>query len=415
MPRSRRLFQQIGMVSLITGATQLAFLVANLLLARAMTQEEYGRVSLANILINLTAYLGLVGLNSAVVRAIPREELQVMNWRADVPRVAGVALVIVLTITGLAGILYRFSPAETALMALAGWFFALSVAGSALLMIERRFASSQLWLYLWRILLLLGSGLLLGLGVLHTRAVLVIYALAGAVQVGGLWVTLRAHPGGDRPLPVSRIVREGLLFFGLFLTSTLMLRLDAFLLAGIVNPAALGRYAAASNIALTGYGVLSLGVSQVLMPRVASGEPLHLKRLLGLLGVGGSLAALALTLFGTPLIHALYANRYPGDYRPLIGLLCAAGMTQVMYVVPSALLGVRAPLALLRAFLLVNVVSVAINGGLNLWLIPRWGLEGAAVATLLSWVWRLVWAVVMVRRMPGPSAKPVPSGSPLPG
>jgi O-antigen/teichoic acid export membrane protein len=73
------------------------------------------------------------------------------------------------------------------------------------------------------------------------------------------------------------------------------------------------------------------------------------------------------------------------------------------YVVPSSVLGVRASLATLRLFL-HQFVSVAINAGLNLWLIPRHGLEGAALATLLSWVWRLGWAAWLARGLPAARA-----------
>ena len=183
-----------------------------------------------------------------------------------------------------------------------------------------------------------------------------------------------------------------------------MLRLDAFLVAGLVDKAALGRYQAAGNIALTGYGILSLGVGQVLNPRVASGEPLRLGRLTALLLAVGGTAAIALTLLGTPLIHWLYAHRFTGDFTPLIGLFCLTGLVQMAYVVPSSVLGVRAPLATLRLFLYINFVSVAINAGLNLWLIPRHGLEGAALATLVSWIWRLGWAAGLARGLPAARA-----------
>lgn len=414
MPESLRLFRQIGTVTLITGATQLAFLIATLLLGREMSQAEFGRFNLANMIINLTASLGLVGLNSAVVRALPKQEFERTNWRADIPRVVLVAFAVVGSVTVAAGALYRFPPLETALMVAAGWLFSLSLAGSSVLTIQRRFASSQLWLYLWRVVLLVGAGALLVSARLHTTSILVLYVLAGVAQLGGLVFALRPHRGGDHPLPAARLVREGLLFFGLFLTSTMMLRLDSFLIAGLVDAAALGRYSAASTIALTGYGVLSLGISQVLTPRVASGEPLHLRRLLGWLVTGGVLGVVGLTLFGTPLIHVLFAHRYFGDYRAVFALLSAAGLVQLVYVVPSALLGVRAPLPLLRSFLLVNVVSVAINALLNLALIPRFGLAGAAAATLLSWLWRLIWATAMVRRVPSGPA-PAVSAPSLPG
>lgn len=414
VPESRRLLKQIGTVSLITGLSQVAYLLANIVLGRGLTQAQFGLVTLANNVINLTAYLSLLGLNSALTRAVPQSELREMNWRGHIGRVAGLAALISAATCGLAGAIYHFTPLETGLMALASWLFGLSIAGSSLLAIERRFAASQFWPNLWRGVLLVAAGTLMLGGRIQSLPILASYVVAGLAQVGGLWLALRPLRGGPRPLPGARLLKEGMLFFGLFLTSTLMLRLDAFLLAGLVSTAALGQYSAAANIALTGYGVLSLGIAQVLMPRLASGEPLQLRRLLLLLLLAGGGAAVALTFFGSPLIQFLYANRYPADYRNLLALLCAAGLVQVIYVVPSALLGARAPVPMLRSFLLVNLVSVGINAGLNLLLIPRFGLEGAAMATLLSWVWRLAWAAGLARGVPQRPAQTPVSGSILP-
>lgn len=406
----RGLLRQIGLVSVITGLSQVFFLAANVLLGRAMPPSDFGRVDLANKIINLAGYLGVFGLHNALVRSVPRQDLPRYRWPAALGRVAAGALVVAGAAGLIAGAVYHFTPWGVAALTAASWTFSLAVVGTAVLTIDRRFAPAQTILYLWRPILFVAALLLWLRGGLGVGSILGVYVGAGLLQAGALALALRPVPRGDAPLPAGKLMREGLLFFGLFLTSTLMLRLDAFLLAGLVDTAALGRYAACANIALTGYGVLSLGVSQVVSPRVASGESLGLKRLLLLLVAVGGGGGLLLTLFGTPLIHWLYAGRYPGDFTLLLALLCASGVIQVAYVVPSAWLGVRAPERALRFFLAINVLSVAINAGLNLWLIPRWGLPGAAFATGVSWVWRLAWAAGLAARLraqggsqPGPA------------
>lgn len=400
----RGLIRQIGAVSVITGLSQVCFMGANVLLGRHLAPADFGLVGLANMLIQLMAYLGLFGLNSALIRSVPQADLNRYDWKGGVGRVALLAFAITAAVTTGAALYYGFTPLQSLSMILAGWLFGLTVAGGAVLSIQRRFTLSQLLVYLWRPLLLVVTVGLVATRALSTAAILATYVAAGLVQVVGVFAALRRSPSGTAPLPTARLVTEGLLFFGLFMTGTLMLRLDAFLVAGLVDKAALGRYQAAGNIALTGYGILSLGVGQVLNPRVASGEPLRLGRLTALLLAVGGTAAIALTLLGTPLIHWLYAHRFTGDFTPLIGLFCLTGLVQMAYVVPSSVLGVRAPLATLRLFLYINFVSVAINAGLNLWLIPRHGLEGAALATLVSWIWRLGWAAGLARGLPAARA-----------
>lgn len=395
----RGLFRQIGAVSLVNGGSQFLFLVATLLLGRALSPADFGRIDLANKVVNLAGFLGLFGLHTALVRSIPRERLGAVDWPAAGPRIALQSGLVALLAGLFLAIVYPFSPLEAALVAGSAFGLSLALAGGALLTIDRRFVTAQLLPAVGRPLLL-GAAIVMVLGGrLDATAVLGVFFLTGLVQLLLLGPVLRSLPRGGEPLPTGKLVREGALFFGLFLTSTLLLRLDAFLLAGLIDTAALGRYAAVANIALTGYGILGLGVAQVVSPRIASGESLRLFRLLTLLVLVGGGGGLLLTIFGTPLVEWLYAGRYTGDVRLLFGLLSLAGVVQVAYVVPSAWLGVRAPESTLRLFLGVNVVSLIVHALLTLALIPRFGLEGAAAANLASWVWRLAWAAGLSARL----------------
>ncbi|HEX7878431.1 MAG TPA: hypothetical protein VF720_03425, partial [Candidatus Eisenbacteria bacterium] len=304
------------------------------------------------------------------------------------------------------------------LIAVGAFTLSVSVAAASVLAIDLRFASAQWVQQLWRPVLLGGILVALAAGSLTLDVVLFLYAGAGLLTLLLVRRTLAKVPRGADPLPFGRLVREGAVFFGLFLTSSLMLRLDAFFLFGLISEEALGRYAAASNIALTGYGILAAGVAQVVTPRIASGEGLALRRLLltlTLLAVG---AGALIVLFGTPVIHLVGGQeKYPGDFSGLLGILCIAGIIQVAYVVPSAWLGATAPLPALKLFLLVNVVSLVINAILNSLLIPRWQLEGAALSTALSWAWRLGWALTFVawirrvRARRGTSTPATPTGA----
>lgn len=408
----RGLLRQIGAVSLVNGGSQLLFLLATLLLGRTLSASDFGRVDLANKVINLAGYLGLFGLHTALVRSIPRERLGRVAWPAAGPRIALQATIVAAAAGAVLALVYRFHVVEAFLVAGASLGLSFALAGGALLTIDRRFVAAQLLPAVGRPILLGAALVLLAGGRMDAGAVLVVFFVTGVLQALLLGPTLRPLPRGDEPLPTGRLVREGALFFGLFLTSTLLLRLDAFLLAGLIDTAALGRYAAVANIALTGYGILGLGVAQVVSPRIASGESLRLVRLLLLLVVAGGGGGLVLTLFGTPLVEWLYGGRYTGDFRLLFGLLSLAGIVQVAYVVPSAWLGVRAPEPALRFFLGVSVVSLAVHVLLTLALIPRFGLEGAAAANLVSWLWRFAWAAGLSARLKREGHSPAARGGP---
>jgi O-antigen/teichoic acid export membrane protein len=392
----RRLFKQIGAVSLIGMLAQLAFLAASFVLQHRLSPGDFGRADLANKVINLAGYLGLVGVNTAIIRAMPRRDLGRYDWPALLPRVAATAGGVALLAAGLTVVQYGFPWWHGAVIAVSALGLSLAVASAAVLAIDLRFAASQWAQQLWRPVLLAGILAALAGGFLTLDVVLVLYAAAGILALLLVALALEPVPRGREALPLGRLVREGALFFGLFLTSSLMLRLDAFFLAGLISVEALGRYAAAANIALTGYGILAAGVAQVVTPRIASGEGLRLKGLLLTLTLLAVAGGVVIVLLGTPFIHWVSGDKYPGDFAPLLVLLCLAGIVQVAYVVPSAWLGAVAPEPALRLFLAVNVVSLGINVVLNSLLIPRWQLEGAALATALSWLWRLGWAIAFV-------------------
>ncbi|HEX7880115.1 MAG TPA: hypothetical protein VF720_11940, partial [Candidatus Eisenbacteria bacterium] len=92
MADRRVLFRQIGSVSLIGMVAQVAFLAANFVLQRHLSTGDFGRASLSNYVINLATYLGLLGANTAILRAMPRRELSRTNWPALLGRVSMTAL-----------------------------------------------------------------------------------------------------------------------------------------------------------------------------------------------------------------------------------------------------------------------------------------------------------------------------------
>lgn len=395
MTDRRRLFKQIGAVSLIGIVAQAAFLIANLLLQRYLDKADYGRVDIANKIINLAGYLGLIGVNTALLRAVPRRDLPLVDWPGVLRRVVVTAALVAALAGGLAVFQFQYSAGHAVLIGVAALCLSVAVAAASVLAIDLKFAEAQWVQQLWRPVLFGGILLLVAAGRLSVDTVLLLYAAAGILSLILVFRTLAPVTRGSQALPMGRLVREGAVFFGLFLTSSLMLRLDAFFIKGYLSWEDAARYGVASNLALTGYGILATGVAQVIMPRIASGDRLRLTSLLmtiTLLAVGAG--ALIVSL-GTPFIH-LVSDRYPGDFRPLLLILCLSGIIQVAYVIPSAWLGALAPEPALRLFLAVNVLSLGINVALNSFLIPRWQLEGAAIATAISWLCRLGWAIAFV-------------------
>jgi O-antigen/teichoic acid export membrane protein len=109
----------------------------------------------------------------------------------------------------------------------------------------------------------------------------------------------------------------------------------------------------------------------------------------------GGAAALILAVFGGPVVRLLYGAEYLPAVRPMYVLLAGVVMVGVTRV-------------LMRYFTSVNrhehnvyivATSLAVNVTLNLVLIPRFGIMGAAAASLATYVLQGVWALILFTRI----------------
>ena len=123
-----------------------------------------------------------------------------------------------------------------------------------------------------------------------------------------------------------------------------------------------------------------------------------------LLALLGSLAVTGFWAAAEPLITGLYGDRF-GEATDAARLLvvgaCLAMLTHVGF-------GVLVSAGRQRVYPYVGLVGLAVNVGLNVWLIPRMSFEGAALATVVTEVLVLVvmWTLV-VRSVPVRGLLPV--------
>lgn len=100
------------------------------------------------------------------------------------------------------------------------------------------------------------------------------------------------------------------------------------------------------------------------------------------------------TLLARPLIHTVFGEQFAPAAGPLVPLLFSAGLTIIRFV-PQALV-IAADRR--RDVLWINVLGAIASVALNIVLIPRYGIMGAAASTLSTDVLRLTIAVALARR-----------------
>jgi O-antigen/teichoic acid export membrane protein len=233
-----------------------------------------------------------------------------------------------------------------------------------------------------------GLALLAGLG--RLSAVSAYWIIGGACGVAAAgWMLPRRSRFSMRPEHFVDHLRQNWVFgkwvlAGQFVGS-MMLFVMPWLLALHHGTAATGLLAACASVVGVA-NMLLLGVSNALSPRAAEAyveggatELRHVLRQAAVL-LGGALGvfAAALWLFGDVCARFLYSGRYPGA-GAVIGVLALSALaTSFGVVAGNGLWALERPAANLKA----DIVGVGVTLGAALYLVPRQGALGAAIAML---------------------------------
>ena len=241
--------------------------------------------------------------------------------------------------------------------------------------------------------------------------------LLGAVLMQGaivvfvtVWLAIRVN----RLAPITarfepELGREMLAFGGKSyvqtLAATLHLRIDQYMIGYLLDPTQVGLYAVAVNLTNLLLRVPD-ALGTVLFPRLAGAteERAHaataeVSRLTIALVI---LGCLGFAVFGPFAIPLLFGERFRGAIAPMLVLLPGIVMMSLYLILSRNFTS--------RNRQQINIVAaglaLSINVGSNLWLIPHYGIVGAAASSCLSYgVAALVLLVAFLResRVPLPA------------
>jgi len=162
-------------------------------------------------------------------------------------------------------------------------------------------------------------------------------------------------------------------------------RLDMFLVAAFLAPAALGYYSIAVGIAERLW-MLPGAIATVLFPRISSLKDTEANNLTPRIARHTFLIifvlSLILALLAKPLIKTLFGFAFLPSVMPLLILLPGIIALGGAKTLTADLAGRGKPqFGTYAAF-----VSLIVNIPLNLWLIPKWGISGAAFASSVAYI-----------------------------
>jgi O-antigen/teichoic acid export membrane protein len=244
----------------------------------------------------------------------------------------------------------------------------------------------------------------LGLGVPGAVTAFVLYSLIGTS--GYVLVARRATAANPVHIGVrySELFRYGLPMYAGSVTMFFSKRADVFLLAAMLaDPAVpLGNYSIAVTMAEMVF-FFSGSVESVYLPHVAGSSredsDRHVAAVSRITLLLTATSALALVPIGTAMVNLLLPA-FDQALPALDVLLPGVVSLSVGKVVGSYVAGLGRTVALS----VINVGGFALNIVLNLVLIPRYGIVGAAVASLVSYTATSLTITVIASRLSGTSA-----------
>ena len=393
--RLGRFSRQVGLTFATQGAVTLFALGNAAIVARWLGPEGKGALSLALLLPSMLGLFlgGGIGVANVYLLSSGRMELPRLTANSTAFAVTGTALgsliVGVLMVTGLLQKLVPGVPAWTIVLAMAGLPIALlnGYYGSLLQGLQRFSSANAISLTQGGLTLAFTALLVIGLGWGLGGAVAAVLC-AGLAALVVTVVLLRRLGGRFRPR-WHRPVMRATLSFGLrgYVGNVLQFfnyRLDVFIVNYFLGPAGVGIYGSSVALAeLLWY--LPNAVGFVIFPKSAATRPEVMNRFtprvfaitLGLTAGG----ALVLALTGSYLIDLVYGAAFASAYGPLLALLPGVVLLGAAKVLTNEIAG--------RGYILYNSINsglgLILTVALDLALIPRYGVLGAAIASSLAY------------------------------
>ncbi len=166
----------------------------------------------------------------------------------------------------------------------------------------------------------------------------------------------------------------------------LYMRIDQVMIGGMLDSHSVGLYSAAIRISEIWYFIplaIVSSVSPSLIEARKTSAPLYqarLERIYCLLFLLSLTAALCITLFSDRLVLLLYGPLY-AEAAKVLSIHVWAGIFVAMGVANSQWLIFE---GLLKYATVNTIIGALVNVALNYFLIPVWGIQGAAIATFIA-------------------------------
>ncbi len=380
-----------------TAARMLAFF-AVIVGARVLGPHEFGRFTLVFAVVSICLLVADFGLTPLIMRRLSDEfaSRREIVWSASSVNLGLATITYGLVLTGF-GILQHEDAVLVGLYGLVLFLHALGTSVDALLLATDRAARVGANRLVGNVVLVATAAAALASNP-AAESLVAAFVVGAAVKVALGVVAARSTIGKPTfAVDVARtLVRAAVPFALAALTSFLYFRADIVLLAALKDDESVGQYGAAYRF-LDGLLLVPVALAYTFFPAWTgrTKESRHTFLLVKILVVLGTLGAFVTIIAGPYFCRAILGSDYWAAGRALQILAIGLPVLFVDVVAVWFAFSHGREWAVIK----IGAVALGVNLASNLLLIPRYDLNGAAVATLLSEVANFLGYAVLFRHL----------------
>jgi O-antigen/teichoic acid export membrane protein len=390
----RKMAINIGSVSFIFGVITLSASLSSILLARLLTQGDFGEFVHMRYLILFLPSIFIWGQEVAVARYFSIYDIRRFQWHHAFLKIIFISVILTVIGVYISDLIYHLEKYKIILLFISTVFSCANLFYANLLRSQGRYdmaifmENGSRGVYFILLLLIYFSA--------HITKVHAIYSYVIVIALTSIycgWYTYRTVPCGTQKVP-NEMHTTGLLLMGIDTSVTIMTSIDGLFIKGILGNEALGLYGAALVPGQI-FRVLKRSAKFVWIPEFGRSKNVRFK----LINIGVAIVAIslfALLFFAAyPILNLLYSGKY-NDGVFLLRIFALVGVFQLFYALASSLIMGKLGKIAIQWHLSLSVVSLIIYAITLYYMLKIFGVNGAGWALLLLSILRTIAAYFVV-------------------
>jgi O-antigen/teichoic acid export membrane protein len=195
---------------------------------------------------------------------------------------------------------------------------------------------------------------------------------------------------------IQQILGYGVRSYGIDVLGTLALQVDQVLVVSLLSPSAMGSYVVVLSLSRM-LNLFQNSVVMVLFPKAAGLSAEDVVSMTGnavrISGLVTAICGVFVCLTGPTLLRILYGPEYVGAVGALRILVVEVVIAGATFVLAQAFMALNRP----GVVTILQALGLSLSIPMMLWLIPRYGIYGAAVSLLTSTIARFIFVCVGFR------------------